>query len=73
MVTVEPLYRLDAEGETLLRVRAVYSGRDVERSIARVRDALALGKLTAVALYDERHIMRGLAAWQCTERNVVKS
>lgn len=64
MVTVEPLYRLDAEGETLLRVRAVYSGRDVERSIARVRDALALGKLTAVALYDERHIMRGLAAWQ---------
>ncbi len=64
MATIEPLYRIDAEGETLLRVRAIYAGRNVDRSIDQVRDALALGKLTAVALYDERRAMRGIAAWQ---------
>jgi ribosomal protein S18 acetylase RimI-like enzyme len=64
LATIEPLYRLDAEGETLLRVRAVYSGRNGDRSIDHVRDALALGKLTAVALYDERRIMRGISAWK---------
>lgn len=62
--TVKPLYRLDAEGETLLRVRAVYSGRNVDRSIAQVRDALALGRLAAVGLYDERQALRGLSAWK---------
>ena len=55
---------LDNDSETLLRMRAREHARDADSSVQHLQAALEAGKISAVCLYDDSDVPRGLSAWR---------
>jgi ribosomal protein S18 acetylase RimI-like enzyme len=60
---------LDAASERLLRTRAELRGQDPDQNVARVRDALAAGRIEAAVLVDDRGTAQGITAWRWLDQS----
>ncbi len=61
---VRPLSVLDGDSERLLRMRALEHARDANASVHHLRTALETGRISAICLYEDTDVPRGLAAWR---------
>jgi hypothetical protein len=62
------LTALDSEAEALLRARGAATGRDPERGLRQMRDALADRRISAAVLRADDDAPQGLAIWRWTDR-----
>ena len=67
-VRIVPLRGLDAETERLLRERAALHGRDSERSVEQMQNALATERISAAVLLNDQAAALGLVAWRWPDR-----
>ena len=61
---IQSLRTLDADSEALLRMRALDRAHDVEHNLQQMQRALEAGRVSAVCLYDDLDMARGLSMWR---------